>query len=70
MISIPLPRQKSLDNLTPGRVAQAMGGVLVLIPPPTHSPKPRQRKNRYPIVEKTATVPRKEPSVGVSDFCR
>ncbi|MEH1831187.1 MAG: hypothetical protein V7L29_03670 [Nostoc sp.] len=63
--------------MTPGRVAQAMGGVLALIGTPTRPPKPRGkslgwtlgknrlRKNRYPIVKKTATAPRKEPSVAV-----
>ena len=73
----PLPWQKSLDNLTPGRVAQAMGGVLAAIGTPTTSPKPRgkspgwesgkprTRKNRYPTVKKRAAKPRKEPSIAV-----
>ena len=73
----PLPWQKSLDKLTPGRVAQAMGGVLAAIGTPATSPKPRgkspgwksgkprNRKNRYPIVKKRATKPRKEPSIAV-----
>ena len=68
----PLPWQKSLDNLTPGRVAQAMGGVLAAIATPTSPPKPRGkslgwtpgkariRRIRYPIVKKTATRLRKE----------
>jgi len=38
----PLPWQKSLDKLTPGRVAQAMGGVLAAIGTPTTSPKPQR----------------------------
>jgi hypothetical protein len=73
----PLPWQKSLDKLTPGRVAQAMGGVFAAIGTPTSAPKPRgkspgweagkkrHRKNRCPIVKKTVTRPRKEPSVAV-----
>ena len=68
----PLPWQKSLDNLTPGRVAQAMGSILAAIGTPARSPKPRgkspgwksgqprQRRIRYPIVKKTTTRPRKE----------
>ena len=73
----PLPWHKSLNKLTPGRVAQAMGGVLAAIGTPTQLPKPRGkspgwkpgkprlRKNRYPTVKKRATPPRKEPSVAV-----
>jgi len=69
----PLPWQKLLDNFTPGRVAQAMGGVLAVIGTPALPPKPRgksqgwtpgkprNRKIRYPIVKKTAPKPRKEP---------
>lgn len=69
----PLPWQKSIDKLTPGRVAQAMGGVLAVIGTPTSRPKPRGkslgwtpgkariRRIRYPFVKKTATKPRKEP---------
>lgn len=68
----PLPWQKSMDKLTPGRVAQAMGGVLAVIGTPTQPPKPRgksqgwtpgkrrSRKNRYPTVKKTAPKSRKE----------
>lgn len=68
----PLPWQKSMDKLTPGRVAQAMGGVFAVIGTPTSPPKPRGkspgwtpgkhrvRKNRYPTVKKTAHKPRKE----------
>jgi len=60
----PLPWQKSQTNLTPGRVAQAMGGVLAMIGTPAQPPKtrgkspgwptgePRQRRNRYPVVKK------------------
>ena len=68
----PLPWQKSMAKLTPGRVAQAMGGVLAAIGTPTSPPKPRgkslgwtpgkarTRRIRYPIVKKTATKPLKE----------
>ncbi|MEH2465414.1 MAG: hypothetical protein V7K23_17095 [Nostoc sp.] len=73
----PLPWQKSQGNLTPGRVAQAMGGVLAAIGTPAQLPKPRgkspgwkqglprSRKNRYPTVKKRATPHRKEPSLAV-----
>ena len=37
----PLPWQKSIDKLTPGRVAQAMGGVFAAIGTPAVPPKPR-----------------------------
>ncbi|BCL35445.1 NF041680 family putative transposase [Nostoc sp. MS1] len=68
----PLPWHKSLDNLTPGRVAQAMGSIFAVIGTPARSPKPRgkspgwkpgkprQRRIRYPIVKKTTTKPRKK----------
>ena len=67
----PLPWQKSQGNLTPGRVAQAMGGVFAVIGTPTRPPKPRgkspgwepgkprQRRICYPIVKKTTPKPRK-----------
>jgi hypothetical protein len=70
----PLPWQKSQGNLTPGRVAQAMGGVFAAIGTPAQPPKlrgkspgwktdqPRKRRIRYPIVKKTTTKPRKEQS--------
>jgi hypothetical protein len=73
----PLPWQKSQANLTPGRVAQAMGGVFAAIGTPASAPKPRgkspgwepgkqrHRKNRCPIVKKTVSRPPKEPSVTV-----
>ena len=73
----PLPWQKSIDNFTPGRVAQSMGGVFAAIGTPAQPPKPRKkspswtpgkprlRKNRFPTVKKTATPPRKEASVAV-----
>jgi hypothetical protein len=34
----PLPWQKRIDKLTPGRVAQAMGRVLAAIVTPTSAP--------------------------------
>ncbi|MEH2181676.1 hypothetical protein [Nostoc sp.] len=64
-------------KLTPGRVAQAIRGVLAVIGTPTRPPKPCRkspgwtpgktclRKNPFPIVKKTAKPPRKEPSVAV-----
>lgn len=73
----PLPWQKSIDKLTPGRVAQAMGGILAVIATPADAPKPRGkspgwtpgksrlRRIRCPIVKKRANSPRKEPSVAV-----
>ncbi|WP_375453231.1 NF041680 family putative transposase [uncultured Nostoc sp.] len=73
----PLPWQKSLDKMTPGRVAQAMGSIFAVIGTPARSPKPRgkspgwkpgkprQRRIRYPIVKKTTNKPRKEQSKSV-----
>ncbi|MHC5747297.1 MAG: NF041680 family putative transposase [Nostoc sp.] len=70
----PLPWQKPLEKLTPGRVAQAMGGVFAVIGTPAQPPKPRgkspgwktdqprNRRIRYPIVKKATTKPRKEQS--------
>lgn len=70
----PLPWQKSIDKLTPGRVAQSMGGVLAVIGTPANPPKPRgkspgwktgqirQRRIRYPIVKKRTSLPRKQTS--------
>ena len=68
----PLPWQKSIDKLTPGRVAQAMGGILAAISTPARSPKPRgkspgwtsgkprQRRIRYPTVKKGTNSSRKQ----------
>jgi hypothetical protein len=68
----PLPWQKSVDKLTPGRVAQAMGGVLMAIGTPASPPKPRgkspgwktgqqrQRRINYPVVRKRISKPRKQ----------
>lgn len=60
----PLPWQHSQLQLTPGRVAQAMGGVLAAMGTPARPPKPRgkspgwptgkqrQPRTRYPVVKK------------------
>ena len=60
----PLPWQKRLTKLTPGRVAQAMPGVLATIGTPAASHKLRGKspgwepgqqrllRTRYPIVKK------------------
>nr|MBD2342498.1 hypothetical protein [Calothrix sp. FACHB-156] len=68
----PLPWQKLLVSLTPGRVAQAMESILAKIATPARPPKPRgkspgwkpgqlrQRRIRYPVVRKTTTKPRKQ----------
>lgn len=70
----PLPWQKSMEKLTPGRVAQAMGGILAAIDTPAKPPKPRgkspgwttgqprSRRIRYPIVKKRTSKPRKRIS--------
>jgi hypothetical protein len=70
----PLPWQKSVPKLTPGRVAQAMGGVLAVIDTPAKPPKPRgkspgwtvgqprSRRIRYPIVKKRTSKPHKDTS--------
>lgn len=67
----PLPWQKQLTKLTPGRVAQAMPGILVRVSTPAKPPKPRgkspgwkpgqkrQRRIRYPIVKKRTSSSRK-----------
>lgn len=61
----PLPWQKQIAQLTPGRVAQAMGGVFALIGTPAQPPKPRGkspgwppgeprlRRPTYPVVKKS-----------------
>ncbi|MFL9458688.1 MULTISPECIES: hypothetical protein [Nostocales] len=68
----PLPWQKSIEQLAPGRVAQSMGGVLAAIGSPASSPKSRgkspgwktgqqrKRRNRYPIVKKRTSKHRKQ----------
>jgi hypothetical protein len=70
----PLPWQKSVTNLMPGRVAQSMGGVFAVIGTPAQPPKsrgkspgcptgqPRRRKIRCPIVKKGTPQPKKQHS--------
>lgn len=71
----PLPWQKSLTKLTPGRVAQAMPGVLAAIGTPACFPKLRGKspgwptgqerlpRTRYPIVKKGfSRTPKKSKS--------
>jgi hypothetical protein len=67
----PLPWQKAITQLTPGRVAQAMPGILMHVSTPAQAPKPRgkspgwktgkqrQRRIRYPIVKKRTSTPQK-----------
>jgi len=67
----PLPWHKQQPKLTPGRVAQAIGGVLAAIGTPATEPKPRGkspgwpegqprlRRIRYPTVKKTTAKPKK-----------
>ena len=69
-----LPWQKPQENLTPGRVAQSMLGLLVEIGTPAISPKPRgksagwstgkkrNKRTRYPVVKKRKTVDKKDKS--------
>jgi hypothetical protein len=70
----PLPWQKSILQLTPGRVAQAFAGVLATIGTPAVAPKPRgkssgwqtgkprAKRTRYPIVKKgTKKVKQRHP---------
>lgn len=71
VIDNPLPWQKHETKLTPGRVAQAIPGILVRVSTPAKEPKPRgkspgwqtgqhrQRRIRYPIVKKRTSPPRK-----------
>ena len=44
----PLPWQKPIAQLTPGRVAQAMGGVFAMIGTPAQPPKPRGKSPGWP----------------------
>lgn len=67
----PLPWQKQISKFTPGRVAQAMPGILVRVSTPTKPPKPRgkspgwetgqprHRRIPYPIVKKRSNTSRK-----------
>jgi hypothetical protein len=66
-----LPWQKSQSNLTPGRVAQSMLGLLVEIGTPAQVPKPRgkspgwlkgkkrNKRTRYPMVKKGKSAKKK-----------
>jgi len=72
VIDNPLPWQKQQPKLTPGRVAQAMGGVLAAIGTPAAEPKtrgkspgwstgnPRPRRIRYPTVKKSTAKPKQQ----------
>lgn len=63
----PLPWQNRSTHLSPGRVAQAIGGVLAVIGTPAQPPKPRGKspgwipgqprlsKTRYPVVKKSVS---------------
>jgi hypothetical protein len=67
----PLPWQKSLVKLTPGRVAQSFGSILALLGTPARAPKLRGKSDgwikgkqrrpriRYPVVKKGFSRPRK-----------
>lgn len=67
----PLPWQKKLPQLTPGRVADSMAALLVSLGTPTQAPKPRgkspgwptgkkrSRKGPYPTVRKRYKRPKK-----------
>lgn len=49
----PLPRQKSMTKLTPGRVAQSMGGVLAAIVTPSGCSSQTPRKVSWMASRKT-----------------
>ena len=65
----PLPWQKSLVKLTPGRVAQSFGSILALLGTPARAPKQRGKSDgwikgkqrrpriRYPVVKKGFSRP-------------
>ena len=67
----PLPWQKQMTQLTPGRTTQAMPGILVRVSTPSIPLKPRgkspgwktgqppQHRIRYPIVKKRTSPSRK-----------
>ncbi len=74
VVDKPLPWQKTSEtaSLTPGRVAQAFGGVLAAIGTPAREPKPsvkspgwqkgkkRTKRIRYPVVKKGFSRGKKE----------
>lgn len=69
-----LPWQKPQKNLSPGRVAQSMLGLLVKMGTPAQSPKPRgkspgwetgkkrNQRTRYPVVKKRKSAEKKPKS--------
>jgi hypothetical protein len=69
-----LPWQKPQKNLSPGRVAQSMFGLLVEIGTPAQTPKPRgkspgwekgkkrNKRTRYPVVKKRKSADKKDKS--------
>lgn len=74
-LDTPLPWQKPLVNLTPGRVANGFAALLVTIGTPAESPKPRGKspgwptgkrrtpRQQFPTVRKTYSKPKAEPNV-------
>lgn len=68
----PRPWQKQQPQLTPGRVHQAMGGILAGIGTPAAAPKPRgkspgwptgrirAKRTRYPVIKKTVAKTKKQ----------
>jgi len=68
-IDKPLPWQKKLPELTPGRVCQGMDSILAVIGTPAQAPKrrgnapgwpkghPRQRRPRFEVVKKGKKLP-------------
>jgi len=51
----PLPWQKSMVKLTPGRVAQSIGGVLAAIGTPACVPKTRGKSPGWPARKASST---------------
>jgi len=78
----PLPWQKQKPKLSPGRVAQAMGGVFAAIGTPAADPKPRvkspgwpegqtrSRRIRYPTVKKGTAKPKKQLPIAFPNLLR
>ncbi|MFM2378196.1 MAG: hypothetical protein RLZZ143_772 [Cyanobacteriota bacterium] len=68
---LPWQKPQSQDNLTPGRVAQSILGLLIEIGTPAVAPKPRgkspgwekdkkrNKRTRYPVVKKRNNSPKK-----------
>nr|MDZ8210245.1 hypothetical protein [Nostoc sp. ChiSLP03a] len=48
----PLPWQRPIIQLTPGRVAQAMPGILLHVSTPARAPKPPRNESSRKIIEK------------------